>query len=784
MRKFTLVAIAILLNFNMIAQFMPLDLNGFESGYTNYFKMDRELLFVHLNKTKILPKENLWFSVYVGSSKTGLPNLETANLMVDVLDSSGIVKASQTILITSGKGSGFIDINPSKFNPGTYYIRAHTNYMRNFKEDHSYLQAFSILGDNSNMLKNSTSNDLQILPEGGHLVQGIRNSVGVKLLDHNGKGLIFTNGRVINSKNEVITQFKSNQFGLSKFSLVPNSNESYKIGVTTSEGKEEKLNLPKAQIAGYTVTGNNIGDYIMFSFNTNELSLVKNNKFFIAIHQAGKIKDFALEFPADKKSVEMKWNKDSLFAGVNTVTVFDENFHPLVERQFFNEKNLKRMRINGSLLRKEGDSIQLALSTNQKIQNNSLSISVLPGKSKSYESNHSLLSAFYLKPFLKGSIENGDYYFSDSNPRKTSYDLDLLMLTQGWSKYEWNDIYNNIPQKNYVRELGFEIRGTINGRNDKKENSLYIKSEETGLFEIVEIKDNNQFLLPNTYVVDSTVLSFGLMNDRNSKISKPSIVANIYPLKNQVKKDNFIPDFFYDTKTENKIPENFIGDSERLDTIILIGENKKKDKYLNDLRVIKPEITITEDIEKRYSLITDYIAANGFRVYTGGYGNLVIENKSPSSISPGSSPIPQIYFNGMRLGTDSSLLVNLLTSEVESIIISTSGNGYGMNGSNGVIEIKTRRGRSNVSSRETISEIITKNGFSTNQEFYSPKYTSYSSDYFEEYGVIDWISNLSLGQNGNASFNILNTLQPNIKLIIEGISKDGNLISEEINVKM
>ncbi|RKS56091.1 hypothetical protein BC962_1070 [Gillisia mitskevichiae] len=788
MKNILLIIISCLSLLNVSAQYKPTTLSDLEDSYTNYFKLNRELVFVHLNKTSVIKKESLWLSAYVYNAALNCPNSETVNLNLDIFTESGNFIESKTVLIAGGKGSTFINLNKDIYPAGKYLIKASTKFMKNFQEDLSFVQSFEILGASSESLeKKEKSYDLQLLPEGGHILAEVWNNIGVKLIDSNGNSVIFSEGKLLDQDSNVISTFKSNQFGLSKFNFLPIDQQDYQVEITTVDGEKLKATLPKADLKGLNIVGNNLKDQFIFKINTNNSSkdLVKNKMFYAAIHKDGNIKDFAFQFPQDKLEVSLKMSKDSLYSGINTLTIFDENFNPLLERLFFNNEDLKRVRVNAQVSGPIMDSVKINLKSVGVIKNNSLSISVLPGNSKAYDPKHNILSAFYIKPYINGDIDNGDYYFSDANPRKLEYDLDLLLLTQGWSKFEWSSIYNKTPKQLVLPESGFTINGKINGRNEKKENTVFIKSEETGLFEIVNVREDDTFILKNIYVQDSSALSYGLMNSRNSKISKPSISANISPDKSSSKLN-----VRYTFKDSKKVVEqemnfdNFIVDTESLDTIILVGENKKADKYLNDLRVIKPEVTITEEIASRFLFITDYIAAHGFKVIQGGYGSLVIANRSPSSLLSDEDPIPQIYFNGMRLGTDTSPLVYLKTSEVESIIISTSGVGYGMTGNNGVIEITTRKGGGAISSRETILEIITTNGFTVNKEFYAPKYTSYTNEAFKDYGVIDWISDLSLEKNGTATFKFMNTLQSQVSLFIEGISVDGNLISEEIKIKI
>ena len=103
-------------------------------------------------------------------------------------------------------------------------------------------------------------------------------------------------------------------------------------------------------------------------------------------------------------------------------------------------------------------------------------------------------------------------------------------------------------------------------------------------------------------------------------------------------------------------------------------------------------------------------------------------------------------------------------------------------GGGGVIRIETKKYYGgNQKNIETALIAKALNGFATEKEFYAPKYTSYTSGFFEEYGVIDWLPSFSLNEKN--SFKILNTLQPEIELYIQGMTMNGALISERIKLK-
>jgi hypothetical protein len=62
---------------------------------------------------------------------------------------------------------------------------------------------------------------------------------------------------------------------------------------------------------------------------------------------------------------------------------------------------------------------------------------------------------------LTGYIENPNYYFNQINDKKMA-DLDLLMLTQGYRKFSYEEIIKGIePAISLLPEQGIEFSGML-----------------------------------------------------------------------------------------------------------------------------------------------------------------------------------------------------------------------------------------------------------------------------------------------------------------------------------
>ena len=70
------------------------------------------------------------------------------------------------------------------------------------------------------------------------------------------------------------------------------------------------------------------------------------------------------------------------------------------------------------------------------------------------------------------------------------------------------------------------------------------------------------------------------------------------------------------------------------------------------------------------------------------------------------------------------------------------------------------------------------NGFTTAPKFENSNYNSTLSQGFLYYGVINWIPTLLTDQKNSSQIDVPNFNQKKIKIIIEGFTYNGELISE------
>src|SRR5690606_27942015 len=111
--------------------------------------------------------------------------------------------------VYAGTAPGQLDL-PDNFSSGQYQLRAYSRVMLN-QPGFTFNKRITIHGkENKDAVyeKIFDSNQLAFFPEGGNFITGVVNVVAFKSIDKNGMPLNIT-GDVKNSKNEIITSFKS-----------------------------------------------------------------------------------------------------------------------------------------------------------------------------------------------------------------------------------------------------------------------------------------------------------------------------------------------------------------------------------------------------------------------------------------------------------------------------------------------------------------------------------------------------------------------------------------------
>jgi len=766
-------------------------------AYKNYTKLPREIAFAHVNKSTLIVGESLGFSVYVFDKYTKKSSAVTTNVYCSIEDRTGKTLKSKMILARDGVASGIFEID-SVFKSRNYKFIVYTNWMKNFDEHNFYAQSLKIINpddvDESEDDEEEDYFDLeaQFLPEGGHLLLDVKNTVGVVIKDDYGFGVANIKGVVSDSNRNEITNFETNMFGIAKFEFTPERQTIY--SVTLNDDDETRIVLDTAELRGITMSLSDLEDKVAIIFKTNSETLpsIANETYKLSISNGYELSVVDVVFGVNSEIKTIIDDKD-LFTGVNIITLFDKNDTPILERLYFKYDGIDTIKSDVPKLTQVNDSlvVKIPISALKKDQFHNLSISVLPSATKSYNHHHNILSYTFLKPYLRGKIENARYYFTDVDKKKL-YDLDNLLLTQGWSSYDWNTIFNGNQAQSHEFENGITVN--VNRNNTKGNKFLIYPLQYSPTFTLDVLESENIFPIKGLLPVKDESFKIGTINNQN-RVDKPNLYLQFLPyeipdLNKKISTLNYKKLKAFKYQESPQILDGSWNQIEELDTILL-AFRKKEERIEKLQRSNRGRVFMfTDDQRQNIPDFATYIASKGFTakwIYPpGDPPQLVIESGRSRATAMGdpsisSSLSPVIYLDQMRI-EDFNFLSTVDMSSVDYIIIDKQGYGEGIRGGNGVIKIITNpllRTKNYYVNRDVGQSIKFPLTFSENKKFYTPVYSSYQTDFFRSYGVIDWFDRCQVDDDGQLSIKIKNTNTKELKLLIEGIANNGAFISEE-----
>jgi hypothetical protein len=576
--------------------------------------------------------------------------------------------------------------------------------------------------------------------------------------------------------------------------------------------------LPKIQEEGYSMLIDN-SDMNNIKVKVQASNMLRPKPFYI-IGTVNNEKLYQGKFTFNAQSVfDFEIPKSKLPSGVITLTLFDEHMRPWSERPIFinnNEELIIQAELDNYNFDKRNkfelkvnikDIYGTPLSTNFSI---AITDADVIDKNK-FGTN--ILTHLLLESDVKGYIESPGYFFSDIK-RSTRAKLDLVMLTHGWRKYNWQEMPNmnfSLPKK-FPFKKGYDIYGIATNKQDeplKNRDLKMIAKSEGELLDLYTTKtnDDGSFVINNVTNSGKVELAFNAYQSDEDQIETKVILTNSEE-KSDLPKSSFsksiknIIEELSETDSKKATPFFVYDDAEVLDEVLVnanVETTNELTKYSRSLYGVKPDHTI----------INEDKTAGNILYHLGNVPGVNVDLSNESVFFRGNAFGPLWIIDGMRLenegdprdggaqdrseiaasGTtdlyaDKSLRGNIPSmmhyfdfSNVERIEILKFGSEtaiYGPSGRYGVIIVYTKTGKAkpnnSFSSKHTIQ------GYSELKEFYSPKYDVVKESHknVDNRTTIYWNPSVKTDKNGNATIEFYNTdSTKSFEVDIQSISKYG-----------
>ena len=424
-------------------------------------RLPQEKVYLHFDNTGYFMGETIWFTAYVTRVDKNKTTDLSRVLYVELVNPSGDVVETRKYPIENGVASGNIDL-VHILTSGFYEVRAYTRYMTNWGSGGIFSRVFPIFeapkkeGDYSNpvistqtykkRLPNIRSNEddavvgkaedkrlsVHFYPEGGHLIKGLRSRIAFLVTDKTGNDQEL-GGLVLDENKETLFAVATQYEGKGVFDIVHDGKPKY-LRIADAKGNQHDFLIPEPEPEGVALRMDMLkDDNITATIQASPAMLGKLMGYTLMHNGKVLVADTtycngAFAIPFDRKTMP---------EGVSQLTLFTADGHIQAERQFFIcPKSLPSDTIRFTSPMRAVKPCGKVIVKVHSVPNSRISLSAMDAETMVNGKNGNFKTWMLLSSDIKGYIHNPEYYF-EADDREHRMAADLLMMVQGWRRYDW-----------------------------------------------------------------------------------------------------------------------------------------------------------------------------------------------------------------------------------------------------------------------------------------------------------------------------------------------------------
>lgn len=457
--------------------------------------------------------EDLWFSAFVLDAQFFTLSQADKTLYVQLQQKNNdSIVWSEMYPISSGLSSGQVYL-PETLPEGDYLLKAYTAHSFHRHQPRFYaatpvriVREFAAISRNN--AKQATPPhkkepvQFSVFPEGGQLIAGLQNRVAFKAVDKNGEP-IAVSGTLL--KNDlVVCRFNSTHAGMGSFLFTPEQKTGYHIRL--NEYPDSLYRVPEVRDNGILLQlAENGQDTLVFKILS---SLPGRKTIYLRLQLRGMTQAVAGGTVTDSLIVKVPLGDAP--PGVAEVTLFDEQLRPLAERLVFLHPE-KRLNISFQQVKQQyrpREKVTLKVRTTNpagKPVPAILSLSVHDQLFANPRHARDIVNYYLLSTQLRGKIYDPSYYFDNTHKDRLEA-LDLLLLTQGWRQYTWNEtvLKENVPYQQPVLRDSLPLTVTAQGKSGKEKlpaSLMFFNYNRTALLAATPASDGVFYLSPESLMI-------------------------------------------------------------------------------------------------------------------------------------------------------------------------------------------------------------------------------------------------------------------------------------------
>jgi hypothetical protein len=758
-------------------------------------KFPQEKIYFHFDKGIYSLGETIWFKGYLVADVQ--PSYWSKNLYTDWYDADGKLMAHQSAPIYDASVRGQFAI-PKDYKGKVLRVKAYTQWMLNF--DTAFLFNKIITVDQPTLaIKTDTiapKANIYFFPEGGNLVQNVESRIAIKVTTPSGKP-VKAKGIIKNAVGNPIDSFETEHDGMTSFSMVPVPDEVYTAHWTDEWKKPHTTNLPAAQPLGIVLQVKPLSTKVLFVVKRQaNLHPAFGQLNVIAHFNQNLVYKSKINFTKSTSVMGEVPIKD-LPSGMLQISVFDANWLPVAERVAFVNTQNYLLQPDVNILKKglsKREKNVLEIHVADTIPCN-MSLAVTDAEVPADTANN-IVAHLLLNSDVKGYIHQPAYYFSSNNDDVKQH-LDLVMLTNGWRRFNWEALAKQqTPDIKFARDTDFlQIKGKVFGHAFERRANLMINlvlqsKDSTKQFLFLNVAKNGDFTQRGVLFYDTIKAFYQFNGDKRLTDIATVAIKNglidahqerLQPLKNY---EYLLPNPAIIERTRF-----FAKEQERINKLL-------RAQQLDEVTVSTKVKSAVDKLDAQYSsgffaggdsyqfdLNEDPFAAAAqdiFGFLQGRVAGLQINNTGAETTLSWRGATPDLYLNEMV--TDADQLRTIPVSDIAYLkVFRPPFFGSFGGGAGGAIVVYTKKGSDVKFTPGQGMGFILLPGYTKYKEFFSPNYDANPSTETDVRTTLLWkpyVLTYKKNQTVKVEF-YNNDVSKKLRIVLEGINADGKLVHIE-----
>ena len=638
---------------------------------------------------------------------------------------------------------------------------------------------------------------METFPEGGILVGGLPTRIAFKASNQFGIPVMIK-GFLVNDKNKVLDTLKVMHDGMGSFNYTFRPEEKYQLNWTDENGKTGTTPIPITKTEGARLSVKTTNDKALVQVERTKNAGDDFKKMNLLVHMNQNL-FYKISLNASEKTLlNAEVPIEEMSTGILQFSLFTSDWVPIAERIVFinnrlHEFNAKVLPQQINLQRRGKNVFDIAVSDTAFTN---MSVSVTDASVVTPDAN-SIYSDLTLSSDIKGKIYNPAYYLSSDADTVTA-NLDLVMLTNGWRKFDWDKIKaGKFPDWKYPVETDLlKITGKVFGMKSISTatplllNLIIANKDSSKKFVFIPVNKDGSFEDKKTFFYDTARIFYSF--NGNDKLTDITQVQFSNGLLKQVPKkilynDNQRPYSWNDSIAKSKMMY-YLDQQEQLkkrmasatlQEVIVKTKVKSKEQVLEDKYVSG---LFSGGDGYTFDMMDDPSALGVQDILSylqGKVAGLMITGSGTQATMSWRGSTPDLYLNEMITQLDMVQSTNV--RDIAMIkVFRPPFFGSSSGGAGGAIAIYTKKGtdgrKADPNAKGLENTVL--GGYSKFKEFYQPQYDNPTEAVETDIRTTLYWNPYVITNKKNPRLRIQffnNDFSKKLQVVLEGVNGDGKM---------